>query len=98
VAIPPPGACLNTYVDWDAQANCYRVTWDTVVKDMEGTPITIPFFRIFRGSAPDFRPDVKNGTNQIGQGQWEYCDPVPYGSTYYYIAMATDGMGNTGPF
>jgi hypothetical protein len=58
----------------------------------------VTLYRVFRGTTPGFRPDVKNGTNQVGQGYIYFCDPVPYGSTYYYTVMATDGEGNTGPF
>ena len=77
---------------------CMYLTWTPVPYDMGGSPDTILNYGVYRGLTSTFTPDVRNGTNRVGQDLWEFNDCPPDSQTYYYKVMGADTKGNIGPY
>lgn len=77
----------------------YNINWDPVLTDINGNPINILFYEIYRGTTENFLPDVKNKTNKIGTSTINsYTDTPPDSQTYYYKVISLDEKGNNGPY
>src|SRR4029434_451243 len=61
---------------------------------------TIAFYRVFRGSTPDFVPDRSGYTNQIAtstHSRYRNTGALAAGADYYYQVTAVDAAGNESP-
>lgn len=77
----------------------YYINWDPVLTDINGNPINISFYEIYRGTTENFLPDVKDKTNRVGTSTINsYTDTPPDSQTYYYKVLAFDQKGNNGPY
>lgn len=77
----------------------YNINWDPVLTDINGNPINISFYEIYRGTTENFQADVKDKTNKIGESTTNsYIDTPPDNQTYYYKVLALDEKGNNGPY
>jgi hypothetical protein len=74
-----------------------RLTWSEVTTDAAGQPETVDFYRVYRGTSPDFVPDKDGGSNRIGEPALpEFTDPgAALGNDrYYYRVTAVDTATN----
>lgn len=75
------------------------LTWDAVVTDTNGDPLeyNIDHYEIYRGTSPDFIPDLVNKTNLIGTSittSFTDTGAVASADSYYYYIVAVDSAGN----
>lgn len=73
------------------------LSWTAVTQDAAGNDTTISSYRIYRGEAPDFVPDLAGGSNRIDEVVGEsYTDvgAVSAPASFYYLVTAVDANGN----
>ena len=74
--------------------------WPKVTMDIAGNFEVISFYRIFRGTTPDFVPDRTGFTNQIGtstRSRYRDSGALTANADYYYKLAAVDAAGNESP-
>jgi len=91
----PPLGPVKLRVSKDG--NDAYLDWPKVTKDTAGNIENVSFYRIFRGTTPDFTPDRTGFTNQIGTStKSRYRDSSALSGTtnYFYRVTAVDAAGN----
>jgi hypothetical protein len=91
---PPEAATkLRAYKEQD---DVY-LDWPKVARDVDGNIESVAYYRVFRGTTPDFVPDRVGLSNQIGtSSKTRYSDSNALldNSDYYYRVVAVDEDGN----
>ncbi len=97
ISISPPKYPENLKVQ--KIRNNRIITWNQVLLKMDGSPLNLLNYEIYRALSPDFIPDFKNKSNYINSTtETQYIDTPPDSQTYYYKVLAVDLKGNCGPF
>lgn len=94
----PPQAPTKMRVNKDG--NDAYLDWPKVTKDTSNNLESVSFYRVFRGTAPDFVPDRSGLTNQIGtatKSRYRDSNALLGGTNYYYRVTAVDAAGNESP-
>ncbi len=74
-------------------------SWDPVLEDINNNPETIHHYNIYRGTEPNFIPDITNKTNLFGiSSLTSFIDNTSLkdSQNYYYLITAVDIGGNEG--
>lgn len=81
----------------DRSTDAAVLSWAAVTQDAAGNPDTVSAYRVYRGTTPDFVPDLVSGSNRLAQvagtsfsDQGALTAPDPY----HYLVTAVDGSGN----
>ncbi len=97
ISISPPRYPENLKVQ--RIRNNRIITWNQVQLKMDGSPLNLLNYEIYRSLSPDFIPDFKDKSNYINSTtETQYIDTPPDSQTYYYKVMAVDLKGNGGPY
>jgi len=73
-----------------------HLAWDAVTLDAAGGPETIDHYNVYRGTGPDFTPDLAGGSNRLGSSPLPTFDDSGglEGPSYFYLLTAVDASGN----
>ncbi len=76
--------------------NDVQLAWSAVGLDAAGLPETIDHYNVYRGTGPDFTPDVLGGSNRVGASPLPVFDDMAAldGPSFYYLISAVDAAGN----
>jgi hypothetical protein len=75
------------------------LSWDPVSSDIFGGAETVDFYKVYRGTTPDFVPDKAGETNMIGTAATESFSDIgaaANGESFYYLVSAVDTVGTEG--
>jgi hypothetical protein len=81
----------------DRSADDAVLTWDAVTEDAAGNAETVSGYRVYRGTTPDFVPDLASGSNRVAEVLGaSFSDPgaLTASDPYHYLVTAVDGFGN----
>jgi hypothetical protein len=72
------------------------LSWSAVGTDIYGSPITVSAYEIYRGTTPQFVPQIGSPLGSVAPPATTYRDTgaVLSPTSYYYLVLAVDAAGN----
>jgi hypothetical protein len=73
------------------------LSWSPVTEDAAGNAETVASYRIYRGTVPDFIPDLAGGSNRVAQvagTTFTDAGAATASESYFYLVTAVDAPGN----